>query len=166
MVFGNGNIISSPRTLSLLQVIQVASTYLDNARNATDPTVALVFCHDTETSLSQLKKVAKNADDRDTREDIAAIYIGLGKVLDTHGHQEDAQAFYKKSEKWGYGTTLFLHRIALLVWHPLTIAAHLPSVLFTAAGLFILVPQVLFAPSKVHPTPPLQSLGRHLATML
>ncbi|KAG0222413.1 hypothetical protein BGX31_009165 [Mortierella sp. GBA43] len=102
MVFGNGNIISSPRTLSLLQVIQVASTYLDNARNATDPTVALVFCHDTETSLSQLKKVAKNADDRDTREDIAAIYIGLGKVLDTHGHQEDAQAFYKKSEKWGH----------------------------------------------------------------
>ena len=110
MVFGNGNIISSPRTLSLLQVIQVASAYLDNARNATDPTIALVFCHDTETSLSQLKKVAKSTDDRDTREDIAAIYIGLGKVLDTHGHQEDAQAFYKKSEKWRYGN-LVLHRM-------------------------------------------------------
>ncbi|KAI8348235.1 WD40-repeat-containing domain protein [Mortierella sp. GBAus27b] len=103
MVFGS--IISSPRaSLSLHQVLEVANTYLDIARNATDSTIALVFCHDTEVSLSQLKKVAKHTDDKDTRKDIAAIYIGLGKLLDTHGHRETAQAFYKKSEKWGGGS--------------------------------------------------------------
>ncbi|KAI8348228.1 WD40-repeat-containing domain protein [Mortierella sp. GBAus27b] len=103
MVFGS--IISSPRaSLSLHQVLEVANTYLDIARNATDSTIALVFCHDTEVSLSQLKKVAKHTDDKDTRKDIAAIYIGLGKLLDTHGHRENAQAFYKKSEKWGGGS--------------------------------------------------------------
>ncbi|KAI8348224.1 WD40-repeat-containing domain protein [Mortierella sp. GBAus27b] len=100
MVFGT--IISSPRaSLSLHQVLEVANTYLDNARNATDSTIALVFCHDAELSLSQLKKAVKHSSDKDTREDIAVIYASLGKLLDIHGHQEDAQAFYKKSEKLG-----------------------------------------------------------------
>jgi DNA-binding IclR family transcriptional regulator len=100
MVFGT--IISSPRAgLSLHQVLEVAHTYLDNARNATDSTIALVFCHDTEVSLSQLKKVTKHTSDKDAHQDIAVIYAGLGKLLGAHGHEEDAQAFYKKSEKWG-----------------------------------------------------------------
>ncbi|KAI8348220.1 hypothetical protein B0O80DRAFT_490127, partial [Mortierella sp. GBAus27b] len=99
MVFHS--VISSPRSsLSLHQALQVASTYLDNARNASDSTIALVFCHDTEASLSYLKKVAKHADDKDTHEEVAAIYEGLGKLLDIHGRRDEAQAFYKKSEKW------------------------------------------------------------------
>ncbi|KAF9352091.1 hypothetical protein BGX34_000177, partial [Mortierella sp. NVP85] len=35
------------------------------------------------------------------REDIAAIYIELGEFLDTQGRRNEAQAFYKKSIKWG-----------------------------------------------------------------
>ncbi|KAG0222414.1 hypothetical protein BGX31_009166, partial [Mortierella sp. GBA43] len=100
MVFGT--IISSPRaSLSLHQILQVANAYLDNARNTIDPTVALVFCHDTEVSLTQLKKAAKHTDDKAARGQVADIYFGLGELLDGYGHQEDALAFYKKSEKWG-----------------------------------------------------------------
>ncbi|KAI8348245.1 hypothetical protein B0O80DRAFT_429771 [Mortierella sp. GBAus27b] len=100
MVFGSTT--SSPRAnLSLQQLLEVANTYLDDARNTKDSTVALVFCHDTEVSLAQLKKVAKRTDDKSARKSISSIYLGLGQVLDTQGHREEAQAFYKKSERWG-----------------------------------------------------------------
>ncbi|KAG0199816.1 hypothetical protein BGX31_004212, partial [Mortierella sp. GBA43] len=100
MVFGST--ITSPRAnLSLQQLLEVANTYLDDARNTKDSTVALVFCHDTEVSLAQLKKVAKRTDDKSARKSISSIYFGLGQVLDTQGHREEAQAFYKKSERWG-----------------------------------------------------------------
>ena len=35
------------------------------------------------------------------REGIASAYIELGELLHQQGHQDEAQAFYKKSEKWG-----------------------------------------------------------------
>ncbi|KAI8348257.1 hypothetical protein B0O80DRAFT_490142, partial [Mortierella sp. GBAus27b] len=46
------------------------------------PTVALVFCHDTEVSLSQLKKAAKNTEDKTTREKVAGIFIAVAELLD------------------------------------------------------------------------------------
>ncbi|KAF9349372.1 hypothetical protein BGX34_001837, partial [Mortierella sp. NVP85] len=100
MVFGS--IISSPRaSLSLQQALDLAHVYLDNARKAIDPNIALVLCHDTEMSLSQVKRASKHADDANMREDIAAIYIELGDFLDTQDRKSEAQAFYKKSIKWG-----------------------------------------------------------------
>lgn len=100
MVFGN--IISSPRTsLSLRQALDLANLYLENARKVVDPTVALVLCHDTEVSLSQVKRTTKQSYDTKMREEIATIYIGLGQFLDAHGRKNEAQAFYKKSIKWG-----------------------------------------------------------------
>ncbi|KAK3819959.1 MAG: hypothetical protein J3Q66DRAFT_439048 [Benniella sp.] len=100
MVFGS--IISSPRgSLSLQQVLDLASIYLENARKTQDPNIALVLCHDTEVSLSQVKRVAKHTDDKAMREGMATVYIELGELLDTQGHRDEAQAFYKKSEKWG-----------------------------------------------------------------
>jgi hypothetical protein len=100
MVFGS--VISSPRgILSLQQILDLASVYLDNARNAADPTIALVFCHDTEISLSQVKKVAKRIDDKAMHERIATTYVSLGDLLNSQNHRAEAQAFYKKSEKWG-----------------------------------------------------------------
>ncbi|KAF9344314.1 hypothetical protein BGX34_005788, partial [Mortierella sp. NVP85] len=100
MVFGS--IISSPRaSLSLQQVLDLANVYLENARKAVDPKIALVLCHDTELSLSQVKRVAKHTDDSTMREGIAALYNGLGELLDTQGRKNEAQAFYKKSVKWG-----------------------------------------------------------------
>jgi hypothetical protein len=97
MVFGN--IISSPRaSLSLQQVLHLANVYLENARKESDPDIALVLCYDTEVSL---KKAAKHTEDKGMREGIASIYIGLGELLSTQDHRDEAQAFYKKSEKWG-----------------------------------------------------------------
>jgi hypothetical protein len=97
-----GSVISSPRgSLSLQQVIDLASLYLENAAKSTDPDILLVLCHDAEVSLSQAKKVAKNKEDKTMRYGIATVYTGLGSLLDHHGHGKEAQAFYKKSEKMG-----------------------------------------------------------------
>ncbi|KAK3810937.1 MAG: hypothetical protein J3Q66DRAFT_443222, partial [Benniella sp.] len=99
MVFGS--VISSPRAhLSLQQVLDLSNVYLENARKAVDPNIALVLCHDTEVSLSQVKRAAKHTDDTVMREGIASLYIGLGELLDTQGRKNEAQAFYKKSVKW------------------------------------------------------------------
>ncbi|KAK3811110.1 MAG: hypothetical protein J3Q66DRAFT_443360 [Benniella sp.] len=100
MVFGS--IISSPRaTLSLQQALHLANVYLENARNAIDPSIALVLCHDTELSLSQVKRAAKHAEDTTMHEGIASVYTELGELLNIHGRKSEAQAFYKKSVKWG-----------------------------------------------------------------
>jgi hypothetical protein len=106
MVFGT--IISSPRgNLSLQQVVDLAKIYLENARKTLDPKIALVLCHDTEVSLTHVKRAAKHTQDRAVREGIATIYIGLGELLDKLGHRNEAQAFHKKSEKWGYVSELY-----------------------------------------------------------
>jgi tetratricopeptide (TPR) repeat protein len=107
MAFG-GIVSSSRASRSLHQALHDANTYLDNARNATDSTIALVFCHDAEESLSYLEEAVKHTDDQGIRENIAAIYIELGKLLDIHGHQEEAQKFYNKSEKWRLVTKVFI----------------------------------------------------------
>ncbi|KAK3816625.1 MAG: WD40-repeat-containing domain protein [Benniella sp.] len=100
MVFGS--VISSPRgNLSLQQVIHLANVYLENASKSTDPDIRLVLCHDAEISLSQAKKAAKYTEDKAMREGIASVYDGLGELLEHDGHGNEAQAFYKKSEKLG-----------------------------------------------------------------
>ncbi|KAF9350163.1 hypothetical protein BGX34_001378 [Mortierella sp. NVP85] len=100
MVFGS--IISSPRgSLSLQQALDLTNIYLENARNTRDPTIALVLCHDTEVSLSHVKRAAKYTGDKTMREGIATAYIELGDLLDKQGHRDEAQIFRKKSEKWG-----------------------------------------------------------------
>ena len=75
--------------------------YLENARNADDPSIAMVLCHDTELSLSQVRRAAKHSEDTTTYEGIASLYIELSELLDTHGRKNEAQAFFKKSFKWG-----------------------------------------------------------------
>ncbi|KAF9346371.1 hypothetical protein BGX34_003930, partial [Mortierella sp. NVP85] len=100
MVFGS--VISSPRgSLSLQKIINLANVYLENACKSTDPDILLVLCHDAEVSLTQARKTARSTEDKVMREGIATVYIGLGDLLDSRGHTNEAQAFYKKSEKWG-----------------------------------------------------------------
>ena len=97
-----GSIISSPRaTLSLHKVLDLASVYLENACKAVDPNITLVLCHDTEVSLSQVKRAAKHTEDAAMRERMTILYIGLSELLEAQGHKNEAQAFYKKSVKWG-----------------------------------------------------------------
>jgi hypothetical protein len=60
---------------------------------------------DAEVSLTRLKKVAKNnRGDKSMHGRIATVYSGLGELLDSKGHRDKAQAFYKKSEKSGGGS--------------------------------------------------------------
>ncbi|KAF9362918.1 hypothetical protein BGX34_005256 [Mortierella sp. NVP85] len=95
-------VVTSPRKrLSLQQTLHLANFYLECARKIADPDLSLVMCHETEVLLSHLKKAAKNSDDKTIRERIAAVYVGLGELLDIHGHRNEAQVFYRKSEKWG-----------------------------------------------------------------
>ncbi|KAK3813183.1 MAG: WD40-repeat-containing domain protein [Benniella sp.] len=100
MVFGS--IIASPRgNLSLQQTLDLANLYLENASKSKDPDITLVLCHDTEVSLTHVKKAAKVNDDESMHERIATVYVSLGNLLDSNGHRDEAQAFYKKSGKWG-----------------------------------------------------------------
>ncbi|KAG0233893.1 hypothetical protein BGX31_004754 [Mortierella sp. GBA43] len=100
MVFGNTIISSTRGDLSPEQVLRLANFYLDNARNEPDPAVVLVLCYDAEISLSHVKR-SKYMDNLTTREGMASVYGGFGDLLETHGHHQPAQAFYRKSEKWG-----------------------------------------------------------------
>lgn len=97
-----GGIISSPRD-SLLpeQALKLANIYLDNACKTDDPYIALVLCHDTEVSLSQAKRASKRLKVQDVSEGVAYAYVELGKLLDTRGRSDEAQACYKKGEKIG-----------------------------------------------------------------
>lgn len=95
------HIVSSSRgKLTLQQSLELANIYLKHAGKTKDPEIALVLCHDTELSLSQAKKASKHRKDQTARKGIANAYLGLGKVLDNQGHHNEAQASYKKAEKW------------------------------------------------------------------
>jgi hypothetical protein len=97
-----GGIISSPRDiLTPVQALELANVYLENAFKATDPYVALILGHDTEVSLSQAKGASKRYELQVVREGVATAYVKLGKLLDTHGRHDEAQACYKKGEKHG-----------------------------------------------------------------
>ncbi|KAI8345459.1 hypothetical protein B0O80DRAFT_491768 [Mortierella sp. GBAus27b] len=100
MVFGH--IVSSSRgSLSFRQSLDLANFFLEIAGKAQDRDIALVLCHETEVTLFQAKKSAKRSDDQSVQHGIAIAYIGLGKVLDSHEHRNEAQAIYKKAEKMG-----------------------------------------------------------------
>ncbi|KAK3816620.1 MAG: WD40-repeat-containing domain protein [Benniella sp.] len=97
-----GSIISSPRgNLSLQQALNLANLYLKNAEKSTDYDICLVLCHDVEVSLSQVKKTIRKIEDEAMRERIAHVYIEVGRLLDRLDHSSEAQAFYKKSLKFG-----------------------------------------------------------------
>ncbi|KAF9359192.1 hypothetical protein BGX34_008512, partial [Mortierella sp. NVP85] len=100
MVFGS--VISSPRgNLSLQQQLDLASIYLNNAFQITDPDIILVLCHDAEVSLTHVKKAAKHVEHDDMRSRIATVYANLGDLLDSQSHRAEAHVFHRKSEKWG-----------------------------------------------------------------
>ncbi|KAI8356352.1 hypothetical protein B0O80DRAFT_486116 [Mortierella sp. GBAus27b] len=97
-----GGIVSSPlNILSPTQALELAHVYLENASTAKDPMVALVLCHDTETSLSQARRSTKNAQAPSLREKIANAYIELGRFLNSCGHGDEAQSSFKKAESMG-----------------------------------------------------------------
>ncbi|KAG0221100.1 hypothetical protein BGX31_010189, partial [Mortierella sp. GBA43] len=100
--------VPSPKgTLSLHEVLQLTDVYLENASRANSNNVALVLCHNAEVALTQAKtpskkeSIASDADEQVLREKIAAAYYNLGKLLESHGYKDEAEAFFKKCKKWG-----------------------------------------------------------------
>ncbi|KAF9346498.1 hypothetical protein BGX34_003853, partial [Mortierella sp. NVP85] len=101
MVFSS--IVSSPRgSLSPTKALELANLYLETAFNATDTEIVLVLCHDTEVSLSQVRKSVKYDKNPTVIQGAATAYIGLGKLLESRGHVGSAQASFKKAEKLGW----------------------------------------------------------------
>ncbi|KAF9951385.1 hypothetical protein BGZ65_005974, partial [Modicella reniformis] len=97
MVFG-----STPRNnLSPQQLLGLANAYLESANRVDDGDIALVLCHDTESSLSQAKKGGKRNKEQSVLDGVATAYIGLGKVLDSRGRSSEAQASYEAAKKMG-----------------------------------------------------------------
>ena len=74
---------------------------MEQAVRAQDVDIALVFCHDTEASLHQARRAAKQAHDQAMRHEIAIGYIRLGRMLAIRGYFSEAKAIYKKAEKLG-----------------------------------------------------------------
>ncbi|KAF9999426.1 hypothetical protein BGZ65_005211, partial [Modicella reniformis] len=94
--------------LSLKQSLEIINVYLENAYKTKDKDVALALCHDAEGALSQAKNATKkhpihpnDVEGKVLSESVAAAYIDLGKLLDGHGYRVEAQAIFKKTEKWG-----------------------------------------------------------------
>ncbi|KAF9358770.1 hypothetical protein BGX34_008775 [Mortierella sp. NVP85] len=97
-----GSIVSSPRgSFSPQKTLELANVYLETAFNAIDSEIALVFCHDTEVSLSHARKSIKHDKNPTVAKGIATAYIGLGKLLESRGHLGGAQASFEKAEKLG-----------------------------------------------------------------
>ncbi|KAK3823306.1 MAG: WD40-repeat-containing domain protein [Benniella sp.] len=99
-----GSIFPIRDGLSTRQALELASFYLDNARQTRDVKLASVLCDDAAVVLSQVKRNAKwarkYAEDQDLKEGIAEAYIVLGKLQEQLGHLEKAQSSQKTAEKW------------------------------------------------------------------
>ncbi|KAF9946033.1 hypothetical protein BGZ65_010143, partial [Modicella reniformis] len=94
--------------LSIQQSLELTNVYLENAYKTKDKDVALVLCHDAEVALTQAKNATKknetqpkDSGDQGLRKDVAAAYIDLGKIWESQGYQKEANALFKKAEKWG-----------------------------------------------------------------
>jgi len=97
-----GNIVMSPQgTLSPEKTLELANIYLENAFSTTDSDIALVLCRDTELSLYQANKSAKQEKNRTVVGEIATAYIGLGKLLESLHQIKGAYASFRKAEKLG-----------------------------------------------------------------
>ncbi|KAG0241497.1 hypothetical protein BGX31_001103 [Mortierella sp. GBA43] len=97
-----GTIVPSPRgSLSLQQSLDLANVFLECAGRAQDPDIVLVLCHETEVSLIKAKKVSKHARNPIVRQKLATAFVGLGRLLESQGCDDEAQAMYKVAEKLG-----------------------------------------------------------------
>jgi len=100
MVFGS--IVPSSRgSLAPQDFLELTNIYLEKAFSANNPDIVLELCRKAEDSLSKARKAVKQAHNQAVVDGIAAAYIGLGKLLESHGHVSAAQASYKKAEKLG-----------------------------------------------------------------
>jgi hypothetical protein len=86
-------------------MLQLTNLYLDVAYRSNDHSIALVFCQHAEAALYQVKggtnkSSTANPEEQARSKEIAAAYYHLGELLKNQGHENVAQAFFKKSEKW------------------------------------------------------------------
>jgi hypothetical protein len=94
--------------LSPQQSLELANLYLENAHRTKDPEIVLEWCSVTEAELFRTKGASKKAlsppmqdDNRALREGMATALSNLGKLQDSLGQSEKAQASYRRAEQWG-----------------------------------------------------------------
>ncbi|KAK3805552.1 MAG: WD40-repeat-containing domain protein [Benniella sp.] len=100
--------VSSPRSLSVQQILGLTDLCLENARGAKDVELALELCDDAEVALSGIKgsqrKVliaSKKDEDQTLSKRIADFYINLGTLQGSLGRSDKARANFKKAVQWG-----------------------------------------------------------------
>jgi hypothetical protein len=81
--------------------LELANVFLECAGRVQDPDIALVLCHEAEVSIVKAKKVSKHARNPIVRQKIAAAFIGLGRVLESQGRDDEAHSMFKDAEKLG-----------------------------------------------------------------
>ncbi|KAG0005133.1 hypothetical protein BGZ65_011915 [Modicella reniformis] len=82
------------------QKLKLATTLLESAQKTKDPKIALMICDDAEATLSRVKP-SKSDEDQTQREETAAAYSELGKLLDGLGQSDRARINYKAAAKLG-----------------------------------------------------------------
>ncbi|KAK3821811.1 MAG: hypothetical protein J3Q66DRAFT_427669 [Benniella sp.] len=93
----NRNASSYRVAFSQQQLLQIAKSSSENARNSDDLGIALAYCHDAEGKLSQAKRGLDKNDVKETvAEGITAAYIELGQLFESSGY--DGQACFKEAQ--------------------------------------------------------------------
>ncbi|KAG0344843.1 hypothetical protein BGZ54_005735, partial [Gamsiella multidivaricata] len=89
--------------------LNLANAHLENARKADDPYLILDLCASAEAALSQMKRADKrtlippmSTEDQALCNGISTAYSDRGKLLDSLGHLDKAQASFRQAEKWRY----------------------------------------------------------------
>ena len=116
------HIVPTPKNpLTLKQALDLYNLYLENASRRQTMTLRSCSAADAEVALSQVRGANKrdpirpgHAEYQALRDGIAAAYIDLGKLLERKGYPKESLAFCKKTEKWGYVTSLSLLLLLLL----------------------------------------------------
>lgn len=104
----NGIMSSWRGALSPRQKLELAKFHLDNASKTEDHEVALVMCRTAESELKKATRWApKNTDDQSLREAIVSSYSTLGKLQETLGQADRAQASRNKADQWRQVTKRF-----------------------------------------------------------
>ncbi|KAG0352604.1 hypothetical protein BGZ54_002677, partial [Gamsiella multidivaricata] len=98
---------SSRSALSPQRALNLANAHLENARKADDPDFILALCANAEVALSRMKRTDRKAlippmstEDQALCNGISTAYSDRGKLLDSLGHRDKAQASFRQAEKW------------------------------------------------------------------
>ncbi|KAF9430483.1 hypothetical protein BGZ76_000820, partial [Entomortierella beljakovae] len=87
-------------------LLEITKAHLESANNTEDKAASLAYCGEAKASLSRLKRSVKSSRVLETldglviRDEVVALFIERGNILDRLGHADKALASQKKAESW------------------------------------------------------------------